>query len=824
MCLLVVHHTRKQNSYNNKLSITRAPQKTTEQTIEEYEKTLYDSTLPTLEGDELGVPVLRKYDSYSTYDASKLELGSMFMSAATGDGYVLDSVGGIRWTGTGSRVSLFDSFEIKSGRHSVDISYTLPINPSKQNPELWEMLTTNTDPQEIQLKTVIGTEIIGTPTNIDENELPTMTFGDLMIRERGISGVHYSESGVPTDATTLTFSLYGDTRREDYFARPFVKIVDEKAPKIVKDELKGNYLYLTFNEPIRLTTKDIKTVEDINDFDPYVKNIDGVKVPATVVGFNNNSKTMILHVNAVERYKLDEDFTIRDFGFDNRRDIAIYTYGYNGTGLEKVSAGTYYDCTPICDYAGNPFLNTSSHSLNSLLVSSSPVGDILTISGDMLNENSSLSEDKWPDDIDRSSLFMGVGDVLTFAVEVGSAGGNETVMVEREDYSEVPEDDRLYLTLNIKDKDNENVKVPLVSTTNVVKPIIKDSNAGNEEGDEKTDEKTSVNKGKLVFEPLTIEEGMHIDGDSVITAMSMNASNSVVDICGNPITDQTLGGIVCAKQIFVDTTPPQVSNAIYTSDENEIAISVSINEDTKGSGMITKETSISLVGESYIGTKKLPVPVSYTCDGKTISTTLSDDVDTFTAYTKVMSNMNSEVISLPVTFTDTKNVTIKNLKAIVTTEDYAGNIETSEHSLDGYMIDKNAPTISLIASDISYTSNGAIFTGEFDVDDLDLIDAVATYKWESGNAVNTLSFIVFPTFLMAIPHILGFLSSNSLSLFCINILSRANSLAESKRSLSSIKACKLKLFNVSFPIFIVLETLWNIFNSLSTLISNISKS
>jgi len=323
---------------------------------------------------------------------------------------------------------------------------------------------------------------------------------------------------------------------------PKIKSVTTTADK--KYYNSGSFdIEITFSENIRFsdgkTTGKVAGPDNelvLNAFNRQTgQQINGVT--AKLVSLNGNKLTY--------RYTVPEDNTTdiiikgiadasRQTMFGTARDLYMRTK--NGYEHLSVVNDIY---APFCDLAGNP-VDTEwkpvSFPADIYVDKVAPKYSHTEISGSMMKDTPTTeSPDQWPADIDRSQVFAGVGDTLTFDVYF-----NEELSCGYSDDMEF-----VTATLNVKDKDGN--------------PVVL-------EGDYAQTVKTSVNSyvpvTRIQFHSLIVEEGMIPEDDARGVTITDIDIGGLTDLCSNPFTEDAFSALPAAKQQeWLDTVPPTVKTA-----------------------------------------------------------------------------------------------------------------------------------------------------------------------------------------------------------------------------------------------------------------------
>ena len=214
----------------------------------------------------------------------------------------------------------------------------------------------------------------------------------------------------------------------------------------------------------------------------------------------------------------------------------------------------YFTATsPITDYAGNSLdIHTKDLTSYSLLVDKkAPEIDSVEIAGNMIAADStSYSQPSdWPEDIDKSSVFAGVGDTLTFSAMT---------------------------TEKIKTSEKSSMTAELNISQNGSKAVL--------ETEKFEDMYDGVNKRtatKITFKPITITADMTCDNSEPIRIEKINTAN-VVDLYNNELATQKISKNP-KQQIYFDNIAPTVNVGEITGDVNSGEFCIPLNfSDGKG--------------------------------------------------------------------------------------------------------------------------------------------------------------------------------------------------------------------------------------------------
>lgn len=212
-----------------------------------------------------------------------------------------------------------------------------------------------------------------------------------------------------------------------------------------------------------------------------------------------------------------------------------YTREFN-LELRNNTLTNYIVNSPITDMAGNPVeVQTVEYKTGSMILDKLPPAFVSAeMTGSMINSDSS-------EEIARADMYASIGDSVSLNL----------IMSEKVRIDSGVSYDNIYLEWNVTDASGNYIKTKLKE----VKTISTSANTGN--------------ISKLVFESLTIEEG--VSGE--ITPRAFYGGEYISDEQGNRLNVDSIKNAYPDKQIGVDTTGP----AITFTDE----VSALLNEPTE---------------------------------------------------------------------------------------------------------------------------------------------------------------------------------------------------------------------------------------------------
>ncbi len=399
------------------------------------------------------------------------------------------------------------------------------------------------------------------------------------------SAVNFREVKELRYSSHLAFELYftglGCECGSSKVSRVSVGLIDDINPTIKsiyasrdKDgkqrELNGfkagdtGYLNLTFNENIRFANDSIPSeavllnltingaVNNVeittNEITARLVKLSGNKmifkfeVPAQIAGENTNvyisgiSKTQAW----VKNLGQDDSFPLVLFG----KDGAKITLNQSLSNMKDLT----HTSSLVTDMAGNPInWQGSSKNLSELcfLDNVAPVVKGVEIQGARISaeSNQSSQSEDWPKDIDRSTVFAGVGDKLVYSVRF-----NEEMRVPKDKLNEV------IATLNASYENGGEVTLK-------AKEIVSIADGVN-----------GIKVSKIIFETLNISVNMIPDGTGEpLKIKEIKFPSGTEDLRQNKMNNlkNEQGNIVItapAQQQFLDTQLPVASTTITKSE------------------------------------------------------------------------------------------------------------------------------------------------------------------------------------------------------------------------------------------------------------------
>ena len=388
-----------------------------------------------------------------------------------------------------------------------------------------------------------------------------MSFKNTMIRGEGKkdSGWFKLQSG---DTLNNKFKMQGvfDAKVK----KPYVFFADITKPTVKSAHMKSNVLYLDMGEKLRsIENEKITLTLYATNVESGVQNME---LTATSGGINGNE--IFFYVHAPKNVKEYQITKIKSVEYDKKEYTGqMYGIAYADKYLARNEEPRfkvidnapglipeYFTATsPITDYAGNSLdIHTKDLTSYSLLVDKkAPEIDSVEIAGNMIAADStSYSQPSdWPEDIDKSSVFAGVGDTLTFSAMT---------------------------TEKIKTSEKSSMTAELNISQNGSKAVL--------ETEKFEDMYDGVNKRtatKITFKPITITADMTCDNSEPIRIEKINTAN-VADLYNNELATQKISKNP-KQQIYFDNIAPTVNVGEVTGDVNSGEFCIPLNfSDGKG--------------------------------------------------------------------------------------------------------------------------------------------------------------------------------------------------------------------------------------------------
>ncbi len=284
------------------------------------------------------------------------------------------------------------------------------------------------------------------------------------------------------------------------------------------------YVVLDFTEDIRFA--DNQKEELILKLDAYFKE-DNTSLPkglldAKLISLKGDKMIFKFTVPATVN---NENINAYITGISSEQEFVNGSFNlklYKGDG-SAFSAGGLKTSTRITDIAGNPinWLGSAKDTGKIYLDNVAPVMTNISMSGSMINRNSYVNKNDWPTDLDRSAVFAGVGDWISFRISFSEGVTNYTW-------------ENVKAVLNIKDANNDPIKLSL------------SSHWGSE----------------MNFEKLTVTADMLPKNGygERIKVVGFEGLHSLTDSLGNDmVADLDTISMVADEQIYLDVNRPIIA-------------------------------------------------------------------------------------------------------------------------------------------------------------------------------------------------------------------------------------------------------------------------
>lgn len=581
---------------------------------------------------------------------------------------------------------------------------------------------------------------LGADFHNEGKSAPYMTINGKGVIDSKNKSVERKYADISFDRGPIITGGNGNGKKSE-ITSPWVVLIDNVAPRVQGGHGSGDRIGLVMNENLRtanengsafegMTIKikvaDNKSKKEIGEMTAKYDGFDGWRTLYFKIQGDMTNKeyqvTSITNVNfnyGHSKHDFDVygilDANSHRIGFDTQNWEPIYEYHYNAptklTTLKEIAD------SPITDSAGNG-LKIKPMDLTPYNIVIDNVAPKLTgieLTGNMITSISTLDRTEWPTDINRSSVFGGVGEQLNFSLKI-----DEKVNVRRKDHWKPG-----IMTLNLKNKDGSPVTLKMI------------------------DEKT------ITYEPLIIEEGMTSTDGRPIHPVSISGAY-FQDGAQNYMYYDNIGDLTPRQQIYIDTSAPKVEASLITENENrKLTIQLDFSDDSpvgsgdiETSGLQGLDASIALLGTSSpIATFKYalsdspdsPFQEGYT--GKAID-------KKWTGKDQIGGESETKWIDLPLYDNtrylhlefegDEKTLTISDLSIKVGMKDWAGNETNEDFNLEGYTLDETPPVILLQSMKTIYDATSATVYSDVKVKDINKI--MFWYKWDHDDEVEGTLF------------------------------------------------------------------------------------
>ena len=471
---------------------------------------------------------------------------------------------------------------------------------------------------------------------------------------------------------------------------PFVQFADLTKPSIKNVSVSRGTLYLDMGEPLK-KIGDLSNMKLNLILSNPETGIQSEKRTAVATYINGNKIAFSIddegldeyQVTKIESFECGGEYQSELMGVSLADNYLFSTYYHEAVYKHVDNApggmGEYTkSSTPAVDLAGNNVEITAKDLTPYKLVVDriKPVVAAAEISGSMItNDSTKYSQaSDWPEDIDRSSVFAGIGDTLTFSVITSE----EVEVNER--------NGKISVDLNINDENGKPISLDYDKLENMYDGVNKRPAT------------------RITFKPLTITDKMSTaNKNESIRPIKINAS-WLFDNYGNAFNSTELS-VVPRQQLYFDNELPTVKIDTITGDVNSGDFCVPL---TISDGEADRITS---------GTTGLSADFAWIYDGDAqheykyaITTSAQTPADS-EFKTSVLGNKNGSSwnkFDLPVNeyylHIKTDADEIKNTELKFKLNDWAGNSGERSAEIPQISIDRTAPQIELVSINTTYTN------------------------------------------------------------------------------------------------------------------------
>ena len=506
------------------------------------------------------------------------------------------------------------------------------------------------------------------------------------------------------------------------------------------------YVVMDFNENIRFANTQAEVLQ--LELDAYYKKNDqrAGTIKANLISVVN--KRMVFKFTVPATYNGEPtDLYIKSVSnnqssfISSSNQYTLYYLNKNGDAFSKNADASGKVSSKITDLAGNGInWSKSSKSFGKIYLDNNAPEFVKTeISGSMMDSNTTKPSNQWPEDMDRSSVFAGIGDELTFTVYF-----SEQLNIKNSDLNNI------YAVLNVKDSSGNTVKVKAKSISTSSAKSVYGVDAG------------SYNITKITFNKFTVAAGMvpsNIDGLS-IQVVGIQGMGSTKDMVGNVLASVTSNLDVAAQQEYLDTLGPVASTDILLEDGKDVYVPnsdgstiftfpVSVHDDKSadnGTGAyasgvtgLAGSFSVIMAGESkefqyYVDTNPTANKYSYKWkNGKT-----SSDASAAEKYDLLqLEDAGKTYIHIKLDENTNYGYNVVdgvrfNATLVVSAKDFAGNTGVTQFKI-AHDMDWDAPTAEAVSNNIVVDgeSNRATITAKVKLRDNYGIKTVK-YSWDDG--------------------------------------------------------------------------------------------
>ena len=490
------------------------------------------------------------------------------------------------------------------------------------------------------------------------------------------------------------------------------------------DANETGYVVLDFNEDIRFSDNEGERLT-LNLDAYYCKNNTSVEDSIIYAELISLKDDKLIFEFTVPEKTGNELTNVYINGISSQQEFVGSSSGYpltlyKGDGSVAIDTNAGYTVSNyITDLAGNPMdWTVSNKSFSKVYLDNvNPTLTGISMSGSMINQTSTLSKDSWPADIDRGSVFAGVGDTIAYTVDFSETITGYTYD-EVKAILNIKGSDGKYIELGLDRDWSDSFKFQSLTITadmvanNYEKPIVITGFKGLENlkdkfGNEMQDNLTSISKAPAQ------QIYLDVDAPVISTPMTLNAGETVY----TPYAD-------AEGEYF--TFPIKITeNLSKTAIENTSTITGKL---AYFSLLMNGNNNF----EWYIDTNQtIDKNVAWN-SGTTASTAVAagkysfNPVDGTIYYIHIKLDKNTD-------YNYVENLSDKGVNFVgsiyVSAEDYAGNKSDATYAIE-HQVDKGSPTGSVSANtnlSVDYTTLTGKLTADLEVKDNYAVKSIQYY-------------------------------------------------------------------------------------------------
>lgn len=534
--------------------------------------------------------------------------------------------------------------------------------------------------------------------------------------------------------------------RELEISKPWVALMDNAPPKINSITLEGKKLTLNINEKLRYANETIKSsfegmvltfavadrgsgVEDEKqDLKAIYKASSEKSFEFEIQGSLIDKNIVITRIKAVSFNYGKHDFDV--YGIKVADEYYKSKGGYPpGVMLDSTSANKIHKMTtlkeavnsPLTDVGGNEFIIPTNQDLipfGLVIDTLAPKITGINISGPGMTATNNLDKDKWPDNVDRSSLFIGpTWKWLDFYMET-------------DEYVDIK---NAIVTFNLKNKDGS----PVTSRDGSLDSGGKD-----------------YGRKAIVFRSLFIHPGMYTtDGQPIHPVkIELGEGGYIRDWHGNDLKLDDINDMLPNQKLYLDTSPPKIfvsgnSEGRQTTFKLEFSDVDTSKNEVEYSGYAGKDAKIGFSGSRFplITNGKPDSKYQYVINNSPTPPTYPDGTDPknmpkFVELGDRGIQWIDYTIDQPTLYVHLKFLgdesILSTMSLYAKIEDYAGNEGYGQINNVHVYYDEIAPTITLKSIKPIYGSTNAQVEAVVNIKDLSFLESFTNleYSWDDGES------------------------------------------------------------------------------------------